>query len=196
MLPAYERFKHHGDASLLVARLRDAIPKLRAVGYGEPGLSKAVYEESITILTGKRYYSSQAQEPKEGDTTTAEDMRDFVSNSVVPDLVEQLCIPRDLGINPEQKMSGPLVQYLYSQSQWMEDCFMSGEHVTGPILDVKLGEPARFFTTQELESFDQELSRIARPTDEEVLNDGFDNLRTLVHRAATDPRLKLLYVYT
>lgn len=196
VLPAYERFMHQGEVSPLVSLLRDAIPKLESAGHIAPGITKAVYEESIAILTGKSYYSSEAKEPREGDITTAEDMRFFVSDSVITDLVEQLCIPRNLGVKPKQNMSGPLVLYLYSQSQWMEDCFMSGEHVTGPILEVKLGEPARFFTTQELENFDQELSRIDRPDDEEVLNDGFDNLRTLVHKAAADPKLKLLYVYT
>jgi len=195
VLPAYERFRHHGDLSALVSLLKDAIPKLESEGHGEFGHSKAGCEESIAILTGKKYYSSQAREPKEGDVTTDEDIRIFVDFSVAPDLVDIFCIPRNLGVNPKQNMSGPLVQYLYSQSSWMEDCFMSAEHVTGPKLEIQFGESSLFFTRAELESFDKELSRINRPTDEEVLNDGFDNLRTLVHKAATDPKLKLLYAY-
>lgn len=198
MLPAYESFLHRGDVDPLVTLLRDAIPKLGSIiaGHSRPGFAKTVYEESIAILTRKSYYSSQAKELKEGDVTTDDDMRIFISGSVGPDLVQIFCIPRNLGVNPEQSMSrAALVEYLYSQSRWIEDYFTGSKQVTGPIPEIKLGEFCQFFSTEELESFDKELSRLDRPADEQILQDGFDNLRALVHKAATDPNLKLLYAY-
>jgi len=199
VLPAYRTFVDKADTVPLVKLLRDAITQLDSmpIGQSAPRWPKAVYEEDIAILTGKEYYSSKAKEPKKGDVTTPEDMRILVENSVAPELLEVFCIPRNLGINPEQSMSRTaLVNYLYSQSTWIEDYFTGSKHVTGPVPEIKLGEWCQFFTQDEVEAFDRELSRIERPTDDRVLADGFDNLRNLVHMAATNPNLKLLYVYT
>jgi hypothetical protein len=198
LLPAYRTFVEKADTGPLVKLLNDAIPQLDLIpnGYSPPSWSKAVYEEDIAILTGKEYYSSQAKKPKEGETTTPEDMRLLVHDQVAPELLELLCIPRNLGVKPEQSMSRTaLDNYLYSQSRWIEDYFTGSKHVTGPVPEIKLGEWSQFFTTEEVEAFDKELSRIERPTDERVLADGFDDLRTLVHTAATHPNLRLLYVY-
>jgi len=126
LLPAYRTFVDKRDSGPLVKLLRDAIPQLGSVvtGYGEPGLSQQSYESYIATLTGKEYYSSQAKEPKEGDVTTPEDMRILVDNSIAPNLLEVFCISRNLGVNPEQSMSRrALMNYLYSQSRWIEDYF-------------------------------------------------------------------------
>jgi len=199
LLPAYQTFVDKGDTGPLVKLLREAIPQLDSLstGYAKPDLSQKVSESYIATLTGKQYYSSLAKEPKEGDVTTPEDMRILVSEQVAPNLLEVFCIPRNLGVNPEQSMSRTaLMNYLYSQSRWIEDYFTGSKQVTGKVPEVKLGEWSQFFSKDEVEAFDRELSRIQRPTNEEVLADGFDNLRAVVHAAATNPNVRLLLVYT
>ncbi len=191
LLPAYRTFVDKRDSGPLVKLLRDAIPQLGSVvtGYGEPGLSQQSYESYIATLTGKEYYSSQAKEPKEGDVTTPEDMRILVDNSIAPNLLEVFCISRNLGVNPEQSMSRrALMNYLYSQSRWIEDYFTGSKQ--------NLGEWSQYFSKEEVEAFDRELSRIQRPPAQQVLADGFDNLRAVVHAAATNPNLRLMIVYT
>jgi hypothetical protein len=198
LLPAYKAFVDKGVSDALVRLLKDAIPRLATVarGYGEPELSTKSYEESIAILTGKQYYSSQGKQRNAGEVTTREDLRSLVDNSIAPDLLQVYCIPRNLGVNPEQSMSRKaLAEYLYSQSRWIEDYFTGSRQVTGPVPEIKLGEFSQFFSSEEIEAFDKELLRLRRPTDDAALADSFDNLRTLVHIAATKPTFRLLYVY-
>jgi hypothetical protein len=85
-----------------------------------------------------------------------------------------------------------LVNYLYSHSRWIEDYFTFAKEPNGPIPEIKVGESSRFFSRDEIKMFDAELSRIHRPHDAEVIADGFDNLRALVHTAAANPNFKLL----
>jgi len=197
ILPAYRAFVERSDTGPLVKLLQRALPRVESIptARGGPGWSKAIYEGEIEVLTGHQYYSSLGRPGKKGSVTSPEDMRVFVDGQVAPELVQLLCFPQDMGFNPRQSMSlTALDNYLYSQSSWIEDYFTGSKEVAGAVPEIKLGEWSRFFTREETETFDAELSRMARPSDERVLNDGFDNLRALVHTARTTPHLRLLFV--
>lgn len=199
VLPAYRTFVEKADTGPLLKLLRNAATELDSISTGEwtPPWSKSVYEEDIAILTGKEYYSSQGREPKQGDITTPEDMRILIDDQVAPELMGLFCIPRNLGFKPEQSMSSTaLMTYLYSQSRWIEDYFTFAKQVSGPVPEIKLGEWSQFFSEEEVATFDRELSQMKPPTDEQALKEGFENLRTLVHTAATNPNYKLLLVIT
>jgi hypothetical protein len=194
VLPAYQAFVKTSDTRQLVGLLQSLLSEIRS-GKRASYWSAEVYQEEIDILMGKQYYSSQGNEQQKGSITSLEDLRRFVEGNVAPDLVRVLCIPHEFNFESEQSMSlTALNNYLYSQSRWIEDYFTGSKEVTGAVPEIKLGEWSRFFTREETETFDAELSRMRRPSDERVLNDGFDNLRALVHTARTTPHLRLLFV--
>ena len=194
VLPAYQTFVKSSDTRPLVGLLQSLLSEIRS-GKRASYWSAEVYQEEIDILMGKQYYSSQGNEQQEGSITSPEDLRRFVEGNVAPDLVRVLCIPHEFNFKSEQSMSlTALDNYLYSQSSWIEDYFTGSKELNGSVPEIKLGEWSRFFTQEETETFDAELSRMARPSDERVLNDGFDNLRALVHTARTTPHLRLLFV--
>lgn len=193
VVPAYREFTERDDSRALVRLIQGIVPQIRS---GEkPSYWPAdVYEEDIAILTGKQYYSSKGGQPTGGATTSRDDLRMFVDNSVAPFLVELLCLAKNRGLNPKQNMSGSdLMSYLYSQSPWIEDYFTGAKHPSGPVAEIKIGEWSQFFTKEEILAFDAELLRIKRPENKRTVLDDFDNLRALVHAAATDPNLTILF---
>jgi hypothetical protein len=196
ILPAYQAFMQSSDTRPLIGLLQSLLLEVRS-GKRASYWSMEVYQEELDILTGKRFYSSQGKEQQEGSVTSPDDLRRFVEGNVAPDLVRVFCIPHEPNFKSEQSMSlTALDNYLYSQSSWIEDYFTGSREVSGPMPEIKLGEWSRFFTREEIETFDAELSRMTRPVDERVLNDGFDNLRTIVHTATINPKFKLLFMVT
>jgi hypothetical protein len=193
VLPAYREFTEHDDTAPLVRLVQKVLREIRAgkkVSYWSPD----VYEEAIAILSGKQYYSSEGKQPAAGNAVTSrEDIRTFVDNTVAPPLIELLCVPEGLGVNPKQSMSGSdLMNSLYSQSPWIEDYFTGSKQPSGPVAEIRVGEWSRFFTREEILAFDAELQRIKRPENGQAVGD-FDNLRALVHAAAIDPNLTILF---
>lgn len=182
ILSAYRSFKDKSDAHALVELTESAVEDVRSGKTTSPW-SVDVYEEELAILTGKLQYSARG------------DIHMFVENSIAPSLVEALCIPLDAKIHAKQEMSGTaLTSYLYSHSKWIEDYFTGAKEVQGFKPDITVGEWNRFFSQQEIESFDAELSRIPRPAENTYLQAELDNLQALVRRAATNRKFALLYV--
>jgi hypothetical protein len=194
VLPAYRAFSEHHDTDLLVRLIQKVLPEIRS-GKRHSYWLPEFYEEAIAILTGKQYYSSEETQPTESNAVTSkQDYRVFVDNSVAPSLIELLCVPQGLGVNPKQSMSGTeLMNYLYSQSPWIEDYFTGSKQPSGPLAEIKIGESSRFFTREEVLAFDAELRRIKRPEDEHAAVNEFDDLSALVHAATTDPNLMILF---
>lgn len=193
VLPAYERFVTKYDTSLLLDLVRGVIPQLDSIpdGQGVSFRSRQVYEEYIEILSGKQRYGASGSQSR---GTSARDMRVFVENSVAPSLIQALCLPHDMEVKPEQSMSRPaLLNFLYSQSRWIEDYFTFAKEPSGAVPIIKIGEWNRFFSREEVEEFDIELARLERPSDDQVLADGFDNLRALVHAAVVNPHFTILF---
>jgi hypothetical protein len=194
VLPAYRAFAEQADSRALVGLIQSVLPQIRS-GEKPSYWPSDVYEGDIAILTGRQYYSSKGKQPTEGAMTTTDDLRLFVDNSVAPFLVELFCLPRNRGLRPKQNMSGSdLMSYLYSQSPWAEDYFGGSKRPTGPVAEIKIGEWSQFFTKEEILAFDAELLRITRPENKRAVLDDFDNLRALVHAAASDPNLTILFL--
>src|SRR5262249_5637704 len=121
VLPAYRAFLERSDTGPLVGLIEHVLPELRA-GKQSSYWSSAVYEEELEILTGRQVYAAGGRKTPPTGVTTKEDMRLFVDNSVVPALLELLCVPEDRGFAPKQSMSQTaLDNYLYAYSSWIED---------------------------------------------------------------------------
>lgn len=194
ILPAYRKFLEKSDTRSLVSLIQSVLPEVRT-GKRNSYWSPEVYEEDIAILTGKQSYSPGGKQVSPTDAPTLADIRLLIDNSVGPSLVELLCLPEDRGAIPKQSMSRTaLDNYLYAHSRWIEEYFTGSKEVSGPVLEIKIGEWSRFFAAEEVEAFDTELSRMPSPNDPQVLEDGFNNLRSLVRAAKQDPNLMLLYV--
>jgi hypothetical protein len=197
VLPAYREFFATHNTGALIRLLETAKKRLESLPVGD-NLAfdpPEVYDEAIAILSGKQYYSSEGRKPASSqDRTSRSDMEAFVKGSVGPDLLKLLCLPRDLGLSPQQGMSGTgLMRYLYSQSRWIEDYFTFSKEVSGPVSGINIGEWSRYFSSEQLQAFDHEMSKMREPKDRAAKSE-FDNLQKLVHVAATDPSYKLLLV--
>jgi hypothetical protein len=192
LLPAYHAFTKQGDTGPLVKLIQDVLADIRSEKKNSYWPAD-VYEEYIAILTGEQYYSLKTEQPMTKGQTTKQDMGFFVDNSVMPFLLELLCCPQDRGLEPRQGMSGHgLTGYLYARSSWIEDYFAGGRRPGGAATEIRLGEWSQFFTKEEILRFDAELSKMTRPEDAEILGE-FDNLRSLVHAAAIDPNLTIVF---
>jgi hypothetical protein len=197
VLPAYRSFKERADKGPLLNLLRSASYHAEASQtVGEVSASEEIYQHYADILSGRQHYDSERKEEADQTRpTTAQDMRLFVDDSVAPGLVTFFCLPRDEGIQPEQGMSSAvLMNYLYSQSKWIEDYFTFAKEPSGAVPEIKIGDWSRFFSREEVLEFDDQLSKMQRPNNDEVLADGFDNLRALVHAAANNPNFAILLV--
>lgn len=197
VLPAYRSFKERSDTRPLLKLLRRAMSYAAASGSrGEASLTEEIYQHYTDVLSGRQYYGSEKQERADQTRpTTSQDMRLFVDNSVAPAVVTVLCLPSDKGFQPEQSMSGAgLMNYLYSESRWIEDYFTFAKEPSGAVPEIRIGDWSRFFSREEVLAFDDQLSKMQRPNDEAVLAGGFENLRTLVHAAANDPNFAILLV--
>lgn len=197
ILPAYRSFKETSDKGPLLKLLQSAVSHAASSQPGgDASPSEEIYQHYVDVLSGRQYYSSERKEGfDQTRPTAAQDMRLFVDNSVAPALVTAFCLPRDGGIQPEQSMSGAaLMNYLYSQSRWIEDYFTFAKEPSGAVPEIRIGDWSRFFSRDEILAFDDQLSKMQRPRNDAVLADGFDNLRALVHAAANNPNFAVLLV--
>jgi len=197
VLPAYRGFKERSDKGPLLKLLRGAMSHAAASRTGrEVSPPEEIYQHYVDVLSGRQHYGSERKEGSDQTgPTTAQDMRLFVDNSVAPVLVTVFCLPRNEGIQPEQSMSGAaLMNYLYSQSKWIEAYFTFAKEPSGAVPEIRIGDWSRFFSKEEVLAFDDQLSKMQRPDNDAVLAGGFDNLCALVHAAATNPKFAILLV--
>ena len=194
LLPAYRAFLQQSDPKPLVSLVERALSPFSV--QRKRGLLKKpddVYQEYADILRGKVFYSSTGSRASTSGSASKEDLRLFIDNSVAQDLFMLFCTPEVANFDPEQNMSRTaLMQYLYSQSRWIEDYFTFATEPSGPVLDIRLGEWSRLYSADEINEFNDEIGRMPRPSDPEILADGFDNLRSLVKAAATRGKVGLL----
>jgi hypothetical protein len=189
LLPAYRAALGRSSERALLLQLLDEAKQIASVSRktGDESLwPDEVYDEHRRILGD---WPSRASTERSGKS-----LEEFVTDPVGPELLEAICLPRDLGLSPEQSMSEPdLMDYLYQRSHWIEDMFTSVLEPTGPDLQVKLGEWSRLFSQDETMKFRSEVSAIlphAQPT--EVV-EGFSNLQRILALAAENPRFALAY---
>jgi hypothetical protein len=193
VVPAYSLYAASSDASGLVTLAKNAIAEYpNVVGKVADLPSIEVYEEYLNILTGKVFYRSDGTPHDQLRETTPDDLRLLIDNSIAPALMRLMCIPYDLPAVEQNMSHRQLMMYLYDHSRFVEDHFTFAIEPSGSTPPIKLGEWSRFFSADEVRKLDQELARIPIPEDRDVLNGGFDNLRSLVHTAVQQPQVGLL----
>jgi hypothetical protein len=193
LIPAYAVYLNSSDTSGLVALVKDAISSYAAEVNRVPDLpSLEVWQEYLDILTGKVFYSSEGTPHDQLRETSSTDLRILIDNSIGPALMRFICIPNNLRAVEQDMSHRQLMMYLYDHSRLVEDYFTFATEPTGRTPQIKLGEWSRFFSPDEVRRLDQEVSKVPRPEDRNVIDGGFDNLRSLLQTAVVRSDLGLL----
>ena len=188
LVPAVQKVRQSGET--------DDVSELISLAATLPWAGKwadlppPVLDEYKSILKGELPYSVSGG-LREGRTTD-EDMIYFVDQMCVPELIG-LFIPEVYRFRPEQNMSrSGLPVFLYSQSNWIKEIFTCSKQTTGPWLEYPFGEWSGLFSREETEAFDQELTLVTPPKDNQGLLEELANLRSLVSAADQDAGHSLL----
>ena len=193
LTPAYSAYVKSSDTSALVELVRNVISDYAAeVGRVPEIPSLEVWQEYLDILTGKVFYSSDGTPHAQLRQTSANDLRTLIDNSIAPALMRFICIPHNLRAVEQDMSHRQLMMYLYDHSRLVEDYFTFATEPTGRTPQIKLGEWSRFFSPDEVRQLDQEVSKVPRPEDRNVIEGGFDNLRSLLQTAVVRSDLGLL----
>jgi hypothetical protein len=165
LIPAYRSFLDLGHTEPLIALLKEVIRSLPSnEGQLAEGLQSAEsYQEDIEILEGlgkregTRRHPNALPAPKQRHSRN----RRYVSESIVPDLVIALCVPRDRGVIPQQQMESALALHQKENPEWIEDLLSGVQTPTGGVLEVSLGEGyTEIFSRQDLETLAAELDAL------------------------------------
>lgn len=195
LIPAYRSFVQKSDTEPLVGMLETAISLVNLASVKRSFLteSPAVYREYADILAGTVFYSSTGESASgPHQRTSDEDLQLFARRFAAPALLALYCVAPTQGFKPEQDLSQPgLAQHLYGHSRWIEDHLTFAKEPSGETPEITLGEWSRFFSQEEVRTFDRQLSQMPVPDDPEVA-DEFNNLRSLVHVSSVTEHLGLL----
>lgn len=191
--PAYSAYLKSSDTSELVELVRNVISNYAANVGRVPDLpSLEVWQEYLDVLTGKVFYSSDGTPHDQLRETSSNDLRVLIDNSIAPALMRFLCIPNNLPAVEQDMSHRQLMTYLYDHSRLIEDYFTFAAEPTGRIPQIKLGEWSRFFSPGEVRQMGEEMSKMPRPEDRDVIEGGFDNLHSLLQTAVVRSDLGLL----
>jgi hypothetical protein len=197
ILPAYREFWEKDDPKFLIELLKEIIQKLdtNAKLPGPKLWSRASYNEGIGILNGDVYYSLKGEYRSNQNVkkTTRAAKRYFVKNSIGPDILLALCVPRDKGVDPVQNLGrSQMISYLFEKSEWINDLFTSKRFTKGIFLKISLGEsPGQILTKENIQEFSLELAKVPPPTNPELRKE-YDNLQEFLNLALKEPDLMLL----
>jgi len=195
ILPAHRAFTERGDRNPIVALFDRILPVIEVHDdrLGLVALPSEVYQEYRDIVAGRVFYSSTGEEADGEKHTSDRDLQLFVAQTAMPILVRLLCIHRTSDYVPEQDMSStPLMNYLYTRSRWIEDYFTFAKEPSGPTLEIGITDWGRLFSREEVRQFDETLSSMTPPAEENGIVHEFQNLLALVRKAAQDPSTDLL----
>ncbi len=191
ILPAREAYVETGDSGKLVVQLEKVLALARDRDLPQESLKYADLlvkecEDYIAILTDQKPVPEQFVRPSAHETRKL-----FCDGWVMANLTEHLCEMAEGEKYGLQDMSGWLGEYLISRSTWI-DKTMDSDQLDGGKLD--LGEPADYFSKDQLRRFEQELLRVPRP-EQKKLAEQYDRLLDLVRKAISSDRLVLLRLW-
>jgi len=191
ILSARKAYIEAGDPGELVVQLKKVLTLARNRELPEESQKYADLlvrecEDYIVILRGDKPVPDQFLGPSERETRKM-----FCDGWVMGNLTEHLCEMRKGEKYGSQDMAGWLGEYLISNSEWI-DKTMDSDELDGGKLD--LGEPAHYFSKEQLRTFEQELRRVPRPYAKK-LAEQYDRLLDLVRKALSSDRLVLLRLW-
>jgi hypothetical protein len=178
ILPAYKAFINTRERILLKELLERARP-LAAKARSGLGPNLIIQSELADALK------------KLGSEVTAPgDLDRLAKVTLVPGLVDLLCVPWERGQVPVQRTWGcPLSEYLEPQSPWIADRLLRGVPA-GTEFKLPSGVPIRFCAPEEAERIRKELALVPRPPAEAAQRE-YDTLLAILETVTRDSDLVL-----
>jgi hypothetical protein len=179
ILPAYQAFAGSREKILLrelLERARPLAAKARS-GLGPNLLILSELDDALKKL--------------KSEATPYGDLDSLTKGPWITGLVDLLCVPWERKEVPVQPTWGcPLSEYLEPQSPWIAGHLLRGVP-QGTELKLPSGAPIRLCAPAEVERLRKELAQVARPTDQDAAQSGYDTLRAMVETLVRTPDLAL-----
>jgi hypothetical protein len=179
ILPAYHALVGSGEKVLiqeLLERARPLAAKARS-GLGPNLIIQSELTEALRKLTS--------------GATLFGDLERLAKATLVPGLVDILCVPWERKETPVQRTWGcSLSEYLEPQSAWITNSLLRGVP-RGTELKLPNGVPVRLCAPEEVDRLRRELAQVPRPSGPEVLQREYDTLVTMADTITSSRDLDL-----